>query len=70
MMGGPGMMGGGPGMMGGGMMGFGGGMCPMVSGAGTKVDVKKIDKGVRVLSVEDSASLEATAAALQEMRTA
>ena len=32
--------------------------------------VKKIDKGVRVLSVEDSASLEATAAALQEMRTA
>ncbi|HET6897326.1 MAG TPA: ACP S-malonyltransferase [Vicinamibacteria bacterium] len=32
--------------------------------------VKKIDKNVRVLSVEDSASLEATAAALQETRTA
>jgi [acyl-carrier-protein] S-malonyltransferase len=32
--------------------------------------VKKIEKGVRVLNVEDSASLEATAAALQETRTA
>ena len=32
--------------------------------------VKKIDKSVRVLNVEDSASLEATASALQETRTA
>jgi [acyl-carrier-protein] S-malonyltransferase len=32
--------------------------------------VKKIDKNVRVLSVEDPASLEATAAALQERQTA
>ena len=59
MTGGPGMMGGGMmgggmmggGMMGGGMMGggmMGGGMCPMVGAAGTKVDVKKIDKGVTI----------------------
>jgi [acyl-carrier-protein] S-malonyltransferase len=32
--------------------------------------VKKIDKTVRVLSVEDPASLEATTAALQERQTA
>jgi [acyl-carrier-protein] S-malonyltransferase len=32
--------------------------------------IKKIDKNVRVLSVEDPASLEATAAALQERQTA
>jgi [acyl-carrier-protein] S-malonyltransferase len=32
--------------------------------------VKKIDKGVRVLNVEDPASLEATAAALRERQTA
>jgi hypothetical protein len=46
---GGGMMGGG--MMGGGMMG--GGMCPMMGGAPmgdatTKVDVKKLDKGVTI----------------------
>jgi hypothetical protein len=51
---GGGMMGGG--MMGGGMMGggmMGGGMCPMMGGAPmgdatTKVDVKKLDKGVTI----------------------
>jgi [acyl-carrier-protein] S-malonyltransferase len=32
--------------------------------------IKKIDKNVRVLSVEDPASLEATAAALLERQTA
>jgi hypothetical protein len=53
MMGG-GMMGGG--MMGGGMMG--GGMCPMMGGANTKVDVKKIDKGVTItLTSSDPATV-------------
>ena len=44
------MGGGGMGMMGGGGMGMmGGGMCPMMIGdAKTKIDVKKIDKGVTI----------------------
>jgi hypothetical protein len=61
------MMGGGPGMMGGGMMGFGGGMCPMVSGAGTKVDVKKIDKGV---TMTFTSSDPATVTRIQKMAEA
>jgi hypothetical protein len=49
-----GMMGGG--MMGGGMMG--GGMCPMMGGANTKIDVKKIDKGVTItLTSSDPATV-------------
>lgn len=68
--GGPGMMGGpggwGPGMIGGGMMG--GGMCPMLmGGANTKVDVKKVDKGV---SMTMTSSDPATAARLQKMAEA
>jgi hypothetical protein len=63
MMMGPGMMGGG--MMGGGMMG---GACPMfMGGANTKVDVKKLDKGV---SVTLTSSDPATAARLQKMAEA
>jgi hypothetical protein len=43
------MMGGGMGMMGGGMAMMGGGIGPMgMAGPGTKVDVKKIDKGVTI----------------------
>lgn len=65
---GPGPMGGGmmgPGMMGGGMMG---GACPMVmGGANTKVDVKKIDKGVTVTM---TSSDPATVARLQKMAEA
>jgi hypothetical protein len=62
MMGGGGMMGGG--MMGGGMMG---GMGSMMGGAATKVDVKKIDKGVTItLTAPDAAS----AARLQKMAEA
>jgi len=76
MMGG-GMMGGG--MMGGGMMGggmMGGGMCPMMGGgmmggmmggAKTKVDVKKIDKGVTITMTSPDA---ATAARIQKMAEA
>jgi hypothetical protein len=74
---GSGVMGGGTmsgGMMGGGgMMGMmGGGMCPMmgggmIGGANTKVDVKKIDKGVTItLTSSDTA----TAARLQKMAEA
>jgi hypothetical protein len=55
MMGGAGMMGGG--MMGGGMMG----------GSNTKVDVKKIDKGVTITMTAPDA---ATAARLQKMAEA
>ena len=40
------------------------------TGHGLSGLVKKIDKNVRVLSVEDPASLEATACALQERQTA
>jgi hypothetical protein len=65
MMGG-GMMGGGMmGMMGGGMMG--GGMCPMMGGASTKVEVKKIDKGVIITMTSSDA---ATVARLQKMAEA
>jgi hypothetical protein len=68
MMGG-GMMGGGT--MGGGMMGsgmMGGGMCgPMMGDAKTKVDVKKIDKGVTITLTSPDA---ATAARLQKMAEA
>ena len=68
---GPGMMGGGqeggmmggPGMMGGGM-GFGGGTCPMV---GTKLDVKKIDKGV---TMTFTSSDPATVTRIQKMAEA
>jgi hypothetical protein len=70
---GPAMMGGGqgqgmmgsPGMMGGGMMG--GGMCPMVGGAGTKVEVKKIDKGV---TMTFTSSDPATVTRIQKMAEA
>jgi len=69
----PGAMGGGMmgnGMMAGGMMG--GGMCPMMGGgmmggAKTKVDVKKIDKGVTITFTSSDA---ATAARLQKMAEA
>jgi hypothetical protein len=62
-------------MMGGGMMGMmgGGGMCPMMSGGGmaggaaTKVEVKKIDKGVTITLTSPDA---ATAARLQKMAEA
>ena len=66
---GPGMMGGGQGqgMMGGGMMGFGGGMCPMAGGAGTKVEVKKIDKGV---TMTFTSSDPATVTRIQKMAEA
>ena len=59
------MMGGGAmggGMMGGGMMGGG-----MMGGATTKVDVKKIDKGVTITMTSPDA---ATAARLQKMAEA
>lgn len=66
-----GMMGGG--MMQGGMMAMGGGMCPMMGGGGplggasTKVDVKKVDKGVTItLTSPDPA----TATRLQKMAEA
>ena len=58
---GDGMMGGGNGMM-------GGGMCGMVMGAAnTKVDVKKIDKGVTITMTSSDA---ATVARLQKMAEA
>jgi hypothetical protein len=67
--GGYGMMGGGmmgPGMMGGGMMG--GGMCPgVIGGANTKIEVKKIDKGVTITMTSPDAP---TAARLQKMAEA
>jgi hypothetical protein len=61
-----GMMGGGQGMMGGGMMGMmgGGPMGMMMGGASTKIDVKKIDKGVTVTM---TSSDPATAVRLQKM---
>jgi hypothetical protein len=59
--GGHGMMG--PDMMGGGMMG----MCPMASAAGTKVEVKKIDKGV---TITYTSSDPATVTRLQKMAEA
>jgi hypothetical protein len=66
------MMGGGDsGMMGNGTMGggmMGGGMCPMmVGGANTKVDVKKVDKGVTITLTSSDA---ATAVRLQKMAEA
>jgi hypothetical protein len=71
------MMGGGmqagmcPMMMGGGMMGGGGMMSAMpmsmLGGAATKVDVKKIDKGVTITLTSADA---ATAARLQKMAEA
>ena len=79
-MGGPGprgrMMGGdgmpmGHGMRGGGMMGggmMGGGMCPMMMGGpDTKIDVKKIDKGVTITLTSSDA---ATTTRLQKMAEA
>jgi hypothetical protein len=70
MMGG-GMMGGGmcPMMGGAGMQGgmMGGGMGPMMGGATTKVDVKKVDKGVTITMTSPDA---ATAARLQKMAEA
>lgn len=67
---GGGMMG--AGMMGGGMMG--GAMCPMMGGGGmmmggakTKVDVKKIEKGVAITLTSPDA---ATATRLQKMAEA
>ena len=72
---GGGMMGGGMtggGMMSGGMMG--GGMCPMMGGGGmmmggakTKVDVKKIDKGVTITMTSTDA---ATVTRIQKMAEA
>jgi hypothetical protein len=68
---GGGMMGGG--MMGGGMMGMmsggmmGGGMCPMMGSGNTKVEVKKIDKGVTITMTSSDA---ATATRLQKMAEA
>jgi hypothetical protein len=73
---GAGMMG--NGMMGGGMMGMmGGGMCPMMGGgmmgggmmggAKTKVDVKKIDKGVTITFTSSDA---ATVTRIQKMAEA
>ena len=64
--GGPGMMGGGQGMMGGGMMGMmgGGPMGMMMGGASTKIDVKKIEKGVTITM---TSSDPATAVRLQKM---
>lgn len=63
-----GMMGNGYGMMGGGMMGngmMGGGMMGMMmGGAATKIDVKKIDKGVTITMTSSDAP---TAARLQKM---
>jgi hypothetical protein len=59
------------GTMGGGMMG--GGMCPMMGGgmmmggAKTKVDVKKIDKGVTITMTSSDA---ATVTRLQKMAEA
>ena len=69
---GNGMMGGGRGMMGGGMMG---GMCPMAMGAAdTKMDVKKIDKGVTITLTSSDAStvvrLQKTAEAMRLMHEA
>jgi hypothetical protein len=66
MMGGEGMQGG---MMGGGMMGGGmmGGMGQMMGGATTKVDVKKVDKGVTITMTSPDP---ATAARLQKMAEA
>lgn len=49
------------------MMGMGGGMCPMVGGAGTKVDVKKIDKGV---TMTFTSSDPATVTRIQKMAEA
>ncbi len=68
---GPGMMGGGygPGMMGGcGMMGMmGGGMFQMMGNASTKIEVKKIAKGVTITMTSPDAP---TAARLQKMAEA
>lgn len=59
------------GMMGGGMMGgamMGGGMCPMMlGGVGTKVEVKKLDKGVTITLTSSDA---ATVVRLQKMAEA
>ncbi len=67
---GPGMMGGGygPGMGGYGMMGMmGGGMFQMMGNASTKIEVKKIAKGVTITMTSPDAT---TAARLQKMAEA
>jgi hypothetical protein len=70
---GNGMMSGGNGMMGNGVMGggngmMGGGMCGMMMGAAnTKIDVKKIDKGVTITVTSSDA---AAVARLQKMAEA
>jgi hypothetical protein len=61
MMNGNGMMGGGPGMMGGGMFPM------MVGGASTKIEVKKIEKGVTITLTSPDA---ATVTRLQKMAEA
>jgi TusA-related sulfurtransferase len=61
---GSGMMG--SGMMGSGMMGMMGGMCPM-GGANTKVEVKKIDKGVTITMTSSDPAM---AVRLQKMAEA
>jgi hypothetical protein len=54
--------------MGSGMMGMmGGGMCPMMGAGATKVDVKKIDKGVTITMTSSDG---ATATRLQKMAEA
>lgn len=59
------MMGGGDGMMGGGNGTMSGGMCGMMMGAAnTKVDVKKVDKGVTITMTSSDA---ATVVRLQKM---
>ncbi len=66
--GGNGMMGGGDGMMGGGKGMMGGGMCGMMRGAAnTKVDVKKVDKGVTITMTSSGA---ATVGRLEKMAEA
>src|SRR5262245_51521418 len=64
---GMGMMGGGMGMMGGGMGMMGGGMCSLMGGAGTKVAVKNIDKGVTITLTSNDP---ATVTRLQKMAEA
>jgi hypothetical protein len=54
-------------MMGGGMMGMGNGTCPMVAGAGTKVEVKNLPKGVTITFTNDDATV---VAKLQKMAEA
>ena len=62
-----GMMGGGMGMMGGGMGMMGAGMCSVIGGAGTKVVVKNVDKGVTITLTSNDP---ATVTRLQKMAEA